>query len=215
MSTVKVNVEGFEYQLTGVKTQENKDGVISGFVYALNELDKSQYFGWFRWDQRYENPIFGYKDAEGKTHKICKGQIIEYIKWKLGKGTQQQKEVKQMNKYDDTVLYGRVIKECLGYGLTVAETVERINTYLVRGNTPDYEHLMAFINQYEAILEDQLEADADYYECQQQRKAEKEALRKRLSQIEADEAIEGVPAPSDEDVPMPEDDLDNMPDHAE
>lgn len=105
-----------------------------------------------------------------------------------------------MKQNSDTVLYSRVIKECLGHGLTVAEVCERINVYLERGNKPDYEHLMAFINQYEAILEDELEAAADYYECQQQRKT-----------IET----EGVPAPSDADAPLEEEDLDNMPDHAE
>ena len=205
MATVKVVVGKYEYQITGLKVKENKGGVISGFVYALNEQDKSQYFGWFRWDQRYENPVFGYTDQDGNKQKVHKGQIIEYIKWKLGEGTQQQKEVKQMEqvkKNSDTVLYGRVIKECLDdYGLTVAEVCERINVYLERGNKPDYEKLMAFINQYEAILEDDLEYAADYYACQQQRKA-----------IEA----EGVPAPSDADVPAPEEeDIDDMPDLAE
>lgn len=60
---------------------------------------------------------------------------------------------------------------------------------------------MAFINQYEAMLENELEYAADYYACQQQRKA-----------IEA----EGVPAPSDADVLAPEEeDIDDMPDQAE
>lgn len=200
MSTVKVVVSKYEYQITGLKVKENKGGVVSGFVYALNEQDKSQYFGWFRWDKKYGNPIFGYTDQDRNKQKVNKGQIIEYIKWKLGEGTQQNEEVKQMKQNSDTVLYSRVIKECLGHGLTVAEVCERINVYLERGNKPDYEHLMAFINQYEAILEDELEAAADYYECQQQRKT-----------IET----EGVPAPSDADAPLEEEDLDNMPDHAE
>lgn len=204
MSTVKVVVGKFQYQVTGLKVKENKGGVVSGFIYALNEQDKSQYFGWFRWDQRYENPVFGYADQDGNKKKVHKGQIIEYIKWKLGEGTQQQKEAKQMEqmkKNNDTVLYGRVIKECLGYGLTVAEVCERINAYLARGNEPDYEHLMVFINQYEAILEDELEYAADMHSSQQQRKA-----------VEA----EGVPVPSDADAPAPkEEDLDNMPDQAE
>lgn len=197
MSTVKVVVGKFQYQVTGLKVKENKGGVVSGFVYALNEQDKSQYFGWFRWDKKYGNPIFGYTDQDGNKQKIKEGQIIEYIKWKLGEGTQQKEEVKQDN---DTVLYGRVIKECLGYGLTVAEVCERINACLARGNEPDYKHLMVFINQYEAILEDELEYAADMHSSQQQRKAE----------------AEGVPAPSDADAPAPEEeDLDNMPDHAE
>lgn len=204
MSTVKVVVEKFQYQITGLKVKENKGGVISGFVYALNEQDKSQYFGWFRWDKKYGNPIFGYTDQNGDKKKVHKGQIVEYIKWKLGEGTQQKEEVKQMEqvkKNSDTVLYGRVIKECLDYGLTVAEACERINIYLERGNKPDYENLMAFINQYEAMLEDDLEYAADYYACQQQRKA-----------IEA----EGAPAPSDADVPAPEEEgIDDMPDQAE
>ncbi len=200
MSTIRVVVGKYEYQVTGLKVKENKGGAVSGFVYALNEQDKSQYFGWFRWDKKYGNPIFGYTDQDRNKQKVNKGQIIEYIKWKLGEGTQQNEEVKQMKQNSDTVLYSRVIKECLGHGLTVAEVCERINVYLERGNKPDYEHLMAFINQYEAILEDELEAAADYYECQQQRKT-----------IET----EGVPAPSDADAPLEEEDLDNMPDHAE
>lgn len=200
MSTIRVVVGKYEYQVTGLKVKENKRGAVSGFVYALNEQDKSQYFGWFRWDKKYGNPIFGYTDQDRNKQKVNKGQIIEYIKWKLGEGTQQNEEVKQMKQNSDTVLYSRVIKECLGHGLTVAEVCERINVYLERGNKPDYEHLMAFINQYEAILEDELEAAADYYECQQQRKT-----------IET----EGVPAPSDADAPLEEEDLDNMPDHAE
>lgn len=200
MSTIRVVVGKYEYQVTGLKVKENKGGAVSGFVYALNEQDKSQYFGWFRWDKKYGNPIFGYTDQDRNKQKVNKGQIIEYIKWKLGEGTQQNEEVKQMKQNSDTVLYSRAIKECLGHGLTVAEVCERINVYLERGNKPDYEHLMAFINQYEAILEDELEAAADYYECQQQRKT-----------IET----EGVPAPSDADAPLEEEDLDNMPDHAE
>lgn len=200
MSTIRVVVGKYEYQVTGLKVKENKGGAVSGFVYALNEQDKSQYFGWFRWDKKYGNPIFGYTDQDRNKQKVNKGQIIEYIKWKLGEGTQQNEEVKQMKQNSDTVLYSRVIKERLGHGLTVAEVCERINVYLERGNKPDYEHLMAFINQYEAILEDELEAAADYYECQQQRKT-----------IET----EGVPAPSDADAPLEEEDLDNMPDHAE
>lgn len=201
MSTIKVVVGKYEYQVTGLKVKENKGGAVSGFVYALNKQDKSQYFGWFRWDKKYGNPIFGYTDQDRNKQKVNKGQIIEYIKWKLGEGTQQNEEVKQMKQNSDTVLYSRVIKECLGHGLTVAEVCERINAYLARGNKPDYEHLMAFINQYDAILEDELEADADYYACQQQRKA-----------VEA----EGVPVPSDADAPASEEeDIDNMPDHAE
>lgn len=201
MATVKVVVGKYEYQVTGLKIKENKGGVVSGFVYALNEQDKSQYFGWFRWDHRYEDPVFGYTDSNGEKQKVRKGQIVEYIKWKLGEKTQQQKEVKEMKENSDTVLYGRVIKECLGYGLTVAEVCERINAYLARGNEPDYEHLMAFINQYEAILEDELEYAADMYSSQQQCKA-----------VEA----EGVPVPSDADAPaQEEEDIDNMPDHAE
>lgn len=201
MATVKVVVSKYEYQITGLKVKENKGGVVSGFVYALNEQDKSQYFGWFRWDHRYEDPVFGYTDSNGEKQKVRKGQIVEYIKWKLGEKTQQQKEVKEMKENSDTVLYGRVIKECLGYGLTVAEVCERINAYLARGNEPDYEHLMVFINQYEAILEDELEYAADMHSSQQQRKA-----------VEA----EGVPVPSDADTPAPEEeDIDNMPDHAE
>ena len=95
MSTVKVVVGKFQYQVTGLKVKENKGGVVSGFIYALNEQDKSQYFGWFRWDKKYGNPIFGYTDQDRNKQKVNKGQIIEYIKWKLGEGTQQQKEVKQ------------------------------------------------------------------------------------------------------------------------
>lgn len=201
MATVKVVVGKYEYQVTGLKIKENKGGVVSGFVYALNEQDKSQYFGWFRWDHRYEDPVFGYTDSNGEKQKVRKGQIVEYIKWKLGEKTQQQKEVKEMKENSDTVLYGRVIKECLGYGLTVAEVCERINAYLARENEPDYEHLMVFINQYEAILEDELEYAADMHSSQQQRKA-----------VEA----EGVPVPSDADAPAPEEeDIDNMPDQAE
>lgn len=204
MSTIKVIVGKYQYNITGLKVKESKGSVVSGFIYALNEQDKSQYFGWFRWDQRYENPVFGYTDGNGEKKKIHKGQIIEYIKWKLGEGTKKEeaKQMEQVKKNSDTVLYGRVIKECLGYSLTVAETCERINIYLERGNKPDYEHLMAFINQYEAMLEDELEYAADYYACQQQRKAEAEA--------------EGVPAPSDADAPAPEEeDIDDMPDQAE
>ena len=148
MSTIKVNVEGFEYLLTGVKTQENKDGVLSGFVYALNDLDKSQYFGWFRWDQKYPNPIFGYKDAEGKTHKICKGQIIEYVKWKLGKGTQQQKEVKEVQN-NSTIIYSRVIdKTKEAFNLSIAETAKYVNRYLTEGGEVDYNKIIAYTVVY-------------------------------------------------------------------
>lgn len=103
MSTVKVVVEGFEYHITGLKVKENKGGVVSGFVYALNEQDKSQYFGWFRWDHRYEDPVFGYTDQNGDKQRVRTGQIVEYIKWKLGEGTQQKEEVKQMEQVKKTV----------------------------------------------------------------------------------------------------------------
>lgn len=202
MSTVKVNVEGFEYQLTGVKTQENKDGVLSGFVYALNELDKSQYFGWFRWDQRYENPIFGYKDAEGKTHKICKGQIIEYIKWKLGEGTQQQKEVKQMNKYNDTVIYGRVAAAAKKeFDLSVAETVKYINLYIAEGGELDYNKLLEYVHR---SMADEKAYDDEVI-----------GAEPPFDPVAPAHTDEDAPAPSDEDAPLPEEDLDNMPDYAE
>lgn len=201
MATVKVVVEGFEYHITGLKVKENKGGVVSGFIYALNEQDKSQYFGWFRWDQRYENPVFGYADQDGNKKKVHKGQIIEYIKWKLGKGTQQQKEVKEM-KENDTVIYGRVIAAAKKeFDLSVAETVKYINLYVVEGGELDYDKILAYVHRAmadeEAYNDDIAGADAPF---------------DSMAPATTDE---DAPTPSDADAPLPEEDLDNMPDQAE
>ena len=230
MSTIKVNVEGFEYLLTGVKTKENKDGVLSGFVYALNDLDKSQYFGWFRWDQKYPNPIFGYKDAEGKNHKICKGQIIEYVKWKLGKGTQQQKEVKEV-KYNDTVIYGRVAAAAKKeFDLSVAEIVKYINLYLAEGGEVDYNKILAYVHRAmadEEAYDDEVagaSAPANSLTKEEEEQIEREEeehiqeVIKRFPEQFPNAPMptdSDAPAPSDEDAPLQEEDLDNMPDYAE
>lgn len=201
MSTIKVNVEGFEYQLTGVKVQENKGGVVSGFVYALNELDKSQYFGWFRWDQRYENPVFGYTDGNGTKQKVRKGQIVEYIKWKLGKKTQQQKEVKEM-KENDTVVYGCVIAAAKKeFDLSVAETVRYINFYIAEGGELDYKKILAYVHR--------AMADEEAYDD------EVIGAEPPFDSVAPAATDEDAPIPSDADAPLPEEDLDNMPDHVE
>lgn len=193
MSTIDVQIANTVYSLTGVKVKENNGGVMSGFVYALNSENKSQYFGWFRWDTKYENPIFGYTDAKGDKQKVHKGQVIEYIKWKLGKGTQQQEEVKEV-KYNDTVIYGRVAAAAKKeFDLSVAETVKYINLYLAEGGEIDYNKILAYVHR--------AMADEEAYDDEV---------------IGAEPPFDAAaPAPSDEDVPMPEDDLDNMPDHAE
>lgn len=230
MSTIKVNVEGFEYQLTGLKVQENKGGIVSGFVYALNEQDKSQYFGWFRWDQRYKNPVFGYTDGNGTKQKVHKGQIIEYIKWKLGKGTQQQKEVKEMKK-NDTVIYGRVIAAAKKeFDLSVAETVKYINLYVVEGGELDYDKILAYVHRAMADEEAYNDEVAGASAPANSLTKEEEEQIEREEDEHIQEVIrrfpeqfpnapmptdEDAPAPSDVDAPLPEEDLDNMPDHAE
>lgn len=192
MSTVKVVVGKFQYQVTGLKVKENKGGVVSGFIYALNEQDKSQYFGWFRWDKKYGNPIFGYTDQDRNKQKVNKGQIIEYIKWKLGEGTQQQKEVKQMEN-NDTVIYGRVIAAAKEeFDLSVAETVKYINLYLAEGGEVDYDKIITYVHC--------ATADEEAYDDEV---------------VGAEYSFDALPVPSDADAPLEEEDLDNMPDHAE
>lgn len=230
MATVKVVVGKYEYQVTGLKVKENEGGVVSGFVYALNEQDKSQYFGWFRWDKKYRNPIFGYTDQGGNKKKVHKGQIVEYIKWKLGKGTQQQKEVKEM-KENDTVIYGRVIaatkKE---FDLSVAETVKYINLYVVEGGELDYDKILVYVHRAmadEEVYNDEVagaSAPANSLTKEEEEQIEREedehiqeVIRRFPKQFPNAPmpTDEDAPAPSDVDAPLSEEDLDNMPDHAE
>lgn len=67
---------------------------------------------------------------------------------KAEKPKSKKKEAKEVNGYNDTVIYGRVIiKAKEEFDLSVAETVKYINLYLAEGGEVDYNKILSYVHR--------------------------------------------------------------------